>query len=219
MKVWAADAILHKPAALAYCDGLMIAIQASKPLRLRNLAGMRVGHSITRLSSNRYRLCFQPSETKTHALIQAELPESLTTYIDTWLRIVRPFLMGENQTDAMWINAQGTPMKYDMIYRRFCAATQSELRRRITPHMPRKIVATGVAIGAPELVNIIPSLLNHSDDRTAREAYNLAHRFRASDDLNRLMASRRQSAVRNIDSCDARSSATRKLGKTSGRGH
>ena len=46
-------------------------------------------------------------------------------------------------------------------YYRFCQATCEELGRPINPHAVRKIVATGIAVSEPDLVELIQHVLDH----------------------------------------------------------
>ncbi len=181
-------------AALRYGDGLMMALLAAKALRLRNLTQMRVGIHLVRLADGRYEVRFARSETKTHVEIKSVLPASLSSHIDVWLRVHRPLLLAGKGSDAMWLKADGQPMTDDAIYRRFCAASFDELERRINPHLARRINATGLAIAAPELVEIIPGLLDHS--KNDKDLYNMADRLTASSQMLNILEPRRQAAIK-----------------------
>ena len=180
----------HILRALYFSDGLRIVMLIAKAVRLRNLVGTRIGLNLVKVG-NIYRWKFAASETKTGEVIDAELPERLTAYIDRWLDHYRCVLLNGRATDALWISIKGTPMGRAAVYDRVCITTKEELGVRINPHAFRDIVATGVAIALPEDVRMIPFLLDHGTDRTGEEHYNLADGLSASNRyLERLDARR-----------------------------
>jgi hypothetical protein len=164
---------------VAWSDGLMMAMLAANPIRLRNLHASRVGAHVVRAATGVYEWRFGPSETKNGERLKADLPASLTAFIDRWLREVRPRLARENTHDAMWVTTLGDPMSRSTLYGRFCDATEEELGIRINPHAVRHIAATSIAVSMPDCVRMIPFVLNNQD-RTAQEHYNLADGLSAS---------------------------------------
>lgn len=193
MKRHAKGAASDASEALKFEDGLMMAMLAAKALRRGNFVAMTLGRNLTRARSGCYEVKFEPVETKARNRISAAMPILLTPYLDYWLDKARPTLLQARGSDAMWINANGAAMTPNRFYQRFCAATMNELGRRINPHLVRKIVATGVAIAAPELVRMTPSLLDQSSDQSA--VYNLADQLSASDAYLKVLSERRRLAL------------------------
>lgn len=191
-------ATVHKEAGVQFGDGLMIGIEAGKALRLRNLAGMLSEHNIHRNQLDEYEVRYEPHETKTRARIRAPLPEGLAPYLDHWLKVVRPNLLEGRESQAMWITTHNTDMAPITLYYRFCRATKEETGRRINPHLVRKIIVTGLAIGAPELIELAPAALDHVSSRHTRDAYDLADDLAASRVANRLVGHRRAEAIRRL---------------------
>lgn len=201
MKRHYAAAATCKISALKFVDGLWMAMLVAKALRLKNFAGMLRSKNIKKNVLDQYEVKFAKVETKNKVRICAELPRTLTKYIDYYLTIVRPMLLRaeigapERETDAMWITTINTDMSPMTFYGRFCAATMKELGKRINPHFVRKIVATGIAYAAPESVKITPSLLDHTDPRTERESYRLAKSLMGSAQHIKLLEIRRRRAL------------------------
>jgi integrase len=165
--------------AVAYSDGLRIAMLIARPVRLRNLAGMRIGCNLIKGDSC-YRLRFGRTETKTGETIDVDLPGRLTAYIDRWIEAYRPVFRGAERTDALWVSSHGGAMSKAGVYERICLTTKRELGVHINPHAFRHIVATSVAIAMPKDVEMTPFLLGHRTDRTVAEHYNLARSLSAS---------------------------------------
>lgn len=167
-------------AAIMFSDGLMMAMLAAKPVRRRNFFRTQIGVHLRKSSSGIYEWRFEAYETKTKERIFAALPLSLAPYLDFWIETVRPVLLGNRQSDALWLTTTESDMAIDTGYCRFCRATHEELGVRVNPHMVRSVVATGVAIEMPDSVGITPMLLDHRSDQTSRQYYNLADQLSAS---------------------------------------
>ena len=109
---------------------------------------------------------------------------------------MRPNLLADRVSDAMWITSRGTDMAEITLYYRFCMATQEELKRRINPHLTRKIMVTGIVIAAPELVELCPGTLDHISSKHTREAYDLADDLTANRVVNDIVGRRRAEAIK-----------------------
>ncbi len=198
MKRFKAAAATDAIAGVKYADGLMMAMEAIKALRLRNLSGMLVDHNIVENQLDAYELRYEPHETKTWARIRAQLPEKLAPWIKHWLEIVRPNLprVSGRESRAMWVTTRGSDMAEITLYYRFCKATEEETGKRINVHLCRKIIVTGIAIGAPEMIELAPGSLDHTSRRHTKDAYDLADDLAASRAVNDIVGRRRLAAVR-----------------------
>jgi integrase/recombinase XerD len=67
-------------------SGLMIALLAARPLRIRNFQAITIGQSL-RWDGTGYWLTFSPNDTKMHYAIDEPLPEDLIPYLEAFLRI------------------------------------------------------------------------------------------------------------------------------------
>lgn len=185
-------------ASVKYGDGLMMSMEALKALRLRNLSGMLVDHHIVVNQLDEFELRYAAHETKTKAGIRAPLPDTLASWIAHWLQAVRPNLLRirARKSHAMWITSKGTDMAPITLYSRFCKATEEETGKRINPHLCRKIIVTGIAIGAPELIELAPGALDHTSRRHTEESYDLADDLAASRIVNDIVRRRRSAAIK-----------------------
>jgi hypothetical protein len=174
------EALASPKCALSFGDGLMLAIGISKPIRRKNSVDTTINCNLKKTSSGCYHLSFSAQETKTSVPIEADLPQRLTPYIDFWLEKVRPFLLNGRRSDKFWLAGDGTDLSPSQFYTRHCNASLEEVGRRINPHLMRAVVTTGIAVAAPEMIMITPQLLDHRDERTTRDAYNLAQQLTAS---------------------------------------
>jgi hypothetical protein len=105
------------------------------------------------------------------------------------------FLLRDRRSAALWLMPDGTDMTRPAFYYYFCKATNEELSKKINPHFVRKIMATGVSICEPKLVEIIQHVLDHTSDDTRKEWYDLADRLAASRRYIELLEARRRPAI------------------------
>jgi len=147
--------------AILYRDGLIIALLASRPVRRRNLAGIRIGVNLLKDTTG-YRLRFEAHETKTHTLLEHPLPDWLTPYIKRYLQEYRVLFPGAGDHDGLWASAKGGMLGSQAIYDRVSRHTQDAFGHSINLHLFRDCVATTIALDDPEHVHIAADLLGHS---------------------------------------------------------
>jgi len=162
-----------------YRDGLIMALLACRPIRRGTLALMTLGRHLTRRGDS-YVISLDESETKGGRDQEEELPRVLTPYIDHYLDHYRPVLLRGHQSDAVWISTYRDALSEESHYSRFRAATKEELGIELCPHLARDIAGTGIATERPELVGLVPLVLDHADVRTAQHHYVHARRIDAS---------------------------------------
>ena len=179
--------------AVQYGDGLLMAMLACKAIRRRNIVETRVGVNLLRIGEI-YVLQFAPSGTKNGHLIKAELPSSLTPFVDEWLNRYRPVLLRDQASEALWVSSHRKPMAAVTIAARFKMATEQELGVPMSPHHVRHCLATSVALGLPHKARMLPFLLDHKSDATARKHYVLADKLVASDVYLNVLENRRRQA-------------------------
>ena len=175
-------------------DGLMMAVLAARGFRRGNLQQMRLDQHVTR-ADGVYLCSFNAAETKNGRPLFAPLPRVLTPYIDRYLAEIRPALLRGHVADAFWISTYRAPLSEQSIYTKVCAATEEELGIRLTPHLFRDTLATGVATDDPEHVGMVPQLLGHADPRTAERHYIHAKAITASRRYNGVVAPLRDAAI------------------------
>jgi integrase/recombinase XerD len=183
--------------AAAFRDGLMIALLAARPLRLRNLAGLDLDRTLVSRGSQWW-IEFSPSETKTEELIELPWPEILVTPLETYLghhRGVLAQMRGGSTPSvggALWISGHGSPMNRQTIYNRITARTLEVFGRAINPHLFRDCAATSIAIDDPDHVRVASPLLGHRTLSTTERYYNQARSIEASRLMQHILLSLRR---------------------------
>ena len=174
-----AEALSPLEGALAYRDGLIIALLAHVPLRRRNLADLRLGQSLVH-GPGGWLVVFEEDQTKTYTVYETRLPVALVASLDVYLERYRPFLAARtgrwtsDLEDALWVSKDGSPMTQMAIYDRIRARTAAAFGKAINPHMFRDAAATTMAVNDPEHVRIAAPLLGHRSFSTTEKYYQQA---------------------------------------------
>ena len=151
-------------------DGLMIALLAARPLRLKNLAAIEIDRHLTR-EGDTYWLRFDADEVKNRKHIEVPLPEVLTPCIEQHCAVHRPVLLGPSTSNRLWISQLGRPMSQSTIRYHINNRTEEAFGHPITPHLFRDCAATSVAIEDPDHVRIAMNILGHHSLETTQRYY------------------------------------------------
>jgi integrase len=156
--------------ALAFRDGLIIAITAATSLRRRNLAQMALNQHVIQIG-NGWCVSFQGAETKNKQALDVPLPIELNPYIDFYLRSVRPAFHQADQHQAVWASAKGGALRGGAIYDLICARTKAAFGRATNPHMFRDAAATSISVRTPKNAQAAADLLGHKGLRHTQKHY------------------------------------------------
>ena len=157
-------------------DGLMIALLALVPLRLRNLAELTLGDQVVRLG-DRWSINVPSDLSKTHVPLDYSLPEMLIEPLATYLEVHRPRLAGRRGRwcneigDRLWVSQDGSALTSANIYWRIVKQTAKAFGQPINPHMFRSAACTTLAIHDPEHVRTAAPLLGHRSFATTERYY------------------------------------------------
>jgi integrase/recombinase XerD len=207
-----AEAISERSArrrAIRYRDGLMIALLAYRPIRRRNLAMMRLGCHLVKVSGC-WRIVFAAEETKTRVPYEAPLPAALGPTLERYLDVYRPVLLGVEpadgnlgappihaDVDAVWVSEDGIQLEYEAVANQIVFRTRQEFGRSVSPHMFRDSAATAVAVDNPKHIGDASLILGHAGHRTTEKHYNHARSLEASRRHAAMLASLRESLKSN----------------------
>jgi integrase/recombinase XerD len=187
-------------AAIAFRNGLIIALLAHRPIRRTNLTSIAIGKHLMKRDGG-YVLNFTESETKQHKALEVPVPESLSGAIDSYLEKFRPYLMGRppfasTAGQALWVAADGGALSYWGIYAVVTNVTRKAFGHALNPHIFRDCAATTVAIDDPSQIAILADVLGHSNLVTSAKHYNQARCIDASRRFqNRLAELKRETGV------------------------
>jgi integrase len=150
-------------------DGLMIALLALCPIRLRNYAKLCIGRQIRRIGETWW-IILEAGETKSGRPDERPVPEILTPHIDRWLERWHPLFLEPGE--AFWPSTKGGPLAYNYIEEIITETTLRELGVAVSPHLFRDCAVYTVATVAGDRMGIASALLQHTDPRTTEKYYN-----------------------------------------------
>ena len=140
--------------ALLVRNGLMVALLAPCPIRLRNFAALEIGRSFVRLESGWWIVL---DDTKSGRPDHRPVPCFLTGFIELYLNIYYPVLLGHSTsgsatdlapgfsapatanlsteaTFALWVGQLGRPLTYNAVGRIIADTTRMALGVSVNPH-------------------------------------------------------------------------------------
>jgi integrase len=162
-------------------NGLMIALLAPCPIRLKNFAALEIGTTFKEVQGSWW-LILPAAATKTHRPDERRVPELLYPAIDLYLHQSRPVLLGSTpDTNALWISSTtGKPMTKKNLGILISKITLQTVGVDVSPHLFRAAAASTAATHAGKLPHLASALLNHTDPRVTEEHYNRATSINAA---------------------------------------
>ncbi|MBN8891559.1 MAG: hypothetical protein BGP12_15245 [Rhodospirillales bacterium 70-18] len=170
-------------AALAFRDGLMIALLALRPLRQLNFIAIQIGCHLIR-DGESYSLCFTAGEMKAGRPLEFPYPTALLPALNRYLMVYRPILLGLRDSrgasrqntlpDAatrLWVTQYGTPVGAFAQTKVIKKHTAARFGHALNPHLFRDCAASSIATEDPEHVQIVALILGHSTLKTAERHY------------------------------------------------
>ena len=168
-------------ACVDFRDGLMVAMLAARPMRLRNFLALRLQDTFL-INGDAARISFRATHTKTGRPIDWGLPEALLPVITHYLAEVRPILrraVADPDEGWLWLSRRGRPLGATAASTRIATQTLQRLNRRVSPQLFRDCVATDIAVLDPEHVGITMPILGHARLSTSQKYYNQARSLTA----------------------------------------
>ena len=162
-------------------NGLMIALLAFCPIRLKNFAALEIGSTFKEVHG-RWWITLPSVTTKSRRPDERCVPELLNNDIGFYLQKCRPVLLRSiSTTNALWISSTtGKPMTNKNLGTLISKVTLAAVGVDVSPHLFRTAGATTAAAYGGDTPHLASALLNHTDPRVTEEHYNLAGSITAS---------------------------------------
>ena len=182
--------------AMAYRNGLIIALLSLRPIRRRNFVALTVGENLVRNGTG-WAISIPGAATKNHVELEFDFPEQLWKPLETYLDFHRPILAKlVNRWSApvgnrLWVSSQGSPMTEMAFYNMITKQTKRAFGRSINPHLFRDAAATTTAVHDPDHVRLAAPLLGHRGFATTERYYQQAQSLVASRTFTDMISKRR----------------------------
>ena len=169
-------------------NGLMVAMLAMHPIRLKNFADLEIGRNFVEIKGSWW-IVLSASETKEGRPDERRIDDLLQPALDRYLRKYRPVLAGADQsTAALWLSSNdGNPMTYDGVARAITETTRPTVGVAVSPHLFRTAIASSAAIHGGANPHLASALLHHTDARVTEAHYNRASSLSAGESLRNII--------------------------------
>jgi site-specific recombinase XerD len=142
-------------------NGLMVALLAYCPIRLKNFASLEIGRSFVNVDDTWW-IVLTAAETKEKRDDERPVPEELTDSIERYLQIYRPVLAGgKPETIALWLAIDGDSMSYASMGELITETTRMTIGVAVSPHLFRTAGVTTLATRAGDKPHAGSALLHH----------------------------------------------------------
>lgn len=172
-EVLAGSSLTEIRAARRYRDGLILALWAARPLRLKNFAGLDIDRHLF-INGDAVTIRIPAEEVKNGLTDERLVPEVLCPYLQRYLSEFRPRIPGAQSHRKLWASAQPrsmTPVAVANILKRL---TRDRLGIAIRAHGVRHSAGTSIAVSTPIEAKIAMAVLGHSQLATGSKYYNMA---------------------------------------------
>ena len=192
-------------AARDYRDGLLIALLASRPLRVKNLLGIEIGTQLRR-GSDQSTLHFTEDETKQVDVFAVPWPSDLEAPLTRYIGDIRPRLIAADPPGgltklnhaplslgaSLWVAQGGTPLTPCGLRKAIGRHTRRRFGKALAAHWFRDCAATTLAEETPDQMRVAARILGHSTLHTTERHYVAASSESALARHHDLIASIRQ---------------------------
>ena len=162
-------------------NGLMVALLALHPIRLKNFAALEIGRSFVEINGSWW-VILSKHETKSRRPDERHVPPILNPAIHDYLWRHRPVLARtELPPTALWLSANdGAPMSYCGVEHAISETTRSAIGVNVCPHLFRTAAASTAASYGACTPHLASAVLSHRNPRVTEEHYNRATSVHAS---------------------------------------
>jgi integrase len=153
-------------------NGLMVALLALCPIRLKNFAALEIGKTFRSVQGTWW-ITLPSITTKSRRPDDRAVPALLNSAIDAYLKEARPFLLGSAPaTNALWISStrkrQLTAKNLGTLVSKITLETVGV---DVSPHLFRTAAASTAAVYCGNVPHLASALLNHTDPRVTEAHY------------------------------------------------
>jgi hypothetical protein len=162
-------------------NGLMVALKALHPIRLKNFAALEIGRSFKKVN-NSWWIVLSASETKEKREDERPLDPCLSPWVVRYLNVHRPVLARTDDAPAsLWLSSNdGSAMTYLAVEKVISKTTLATVGIDISPHLFRTAGASTAAVYAGSTPHLASGLLHHIDPTVVDEHYNRASSLSAT---------------------------------------
>jgi integrase len=156
-------------------NGLMVALLACCPIRLKNFAALEIGRSFVNVNGTWW-IVLAGAETKEARPDERPVPDFLNPEIDRYVQTYRPILARTDKvSNALWLTSDfGKAMTYASVGEVVTETTRTTVGVALSPHLFRAAAASTAALYGGSTPHLGSALLHHTDPSVTEAGYNRA---------------------------------------------
>jgi len=169
-------------------DGLMVAMLALHPIRLKNFSDLTIDRNLVNIAGVWW-ITLPAAETKEKRPDERRIDKAIAAALSSYLSEYRSVLArNRSQSSALWLSSNdGQPMTRNAVAAVIERTTRMAIGVGVSPHMFRTAAASSAAVHANHAPYLGSALLNHRDRRVTEEHYNRASSLSAASNYSRLI--------------------------------
>jgi integrase len=178
--------------AIGIRNGLLIALLAVCPIRIKNYAALEIGTTFKEEHGNWW-IALPYGITKTNTADQRPVPDYLQEAVELYLTVSRPFLIGSHQvTNSPWISSR-TGRRYTTknLGTLITKISLETIGVDVSPHLFRTAAATTSACYGTNMPYLASAVLDHTNSRDTEEHYIRTTTLNAAKDYAAILRRRR----------------------------
>ena len=157
-----------------YRNGLMLALLAFCPIRLKNFAQLEIGKTFQYIEGSWW-IILTADHTKSRRADERRVADILTPFITEFLEVFRPILLAGHQGTVLWISSTTKcRMTIKNLGVLISKITKYEIGIDVSPHLFRTAAASTTASEMGALPGLATGLLGHVDRAITEIHYNRA---------------------------------------------
>jgi len=170
-------------------NGLIVALLALCPIRLKNFADLEIGHTFKEIDGSWW-IALPGHLTKSRRPDERRVPALLNRLIGLYLNQSRPLLLKSSPpTNTLWISSTtGRRMTTKNLGTLISKITLETIDVDVSPHLFRTAAASTATAFGGNTPHLASALLNHTDPRVTEEHYNRASAVSAAAAYARIIS-------------------------------
>lgn len=174
-------------------NGLLIALLALHPIRIKNFAALTIGDTFLNING-RWWLHTPSDDTKSYRVDERQIPEFITEAVNNYVKTHRPVLcLGGAEHFALWVSStSGRQLSTKNLGTLISKLTRETIGIDVSPHLFRTAGASTAAVYGGNHRHLASALLNHRNPRVTEEHYNRGTTFSAGDEYAQITQFYRQ---------------------------
>ena len=169
-------------------NGLLIALLAACPIRIKNYAGLKIGHTFKEVHGDWW-VTVPREDTKMKSPEERPIPDFLDQAIHLYLEQARPALIAQRTTtNSLWISSRtGERYTTKNLGTLISKVTFETVGVDVSPHLFRTAAATTAALYGGDNPHLASGVLGHTDSRVTYDNYVRATSINAAKEYGALV--------------------------------